>query len=94
MNNPAWIGVKFKEESEINYNSKKRHSSLGLENMNFHGNMVLNTRVTPKCRVRDFGDVFHGIKGTCSRVQEDEYKCIKNIHKLIKGKTRVRHYLQ
>ena len=73
--------------------NKARKAPLSVTMMDYRGIVLLNKRITPRARIYDFGERFHGITEMMSRNQEDEYETIRRVQRMVKGKILVGHDL-
>lgn len=80
------------EFTEKNANPLVR-SPVSVTLIDYHGNILLDTLVTPRNRVFSFGQRFDGLRENDLRGRMDEYSCIRNIRVLLKDKILVGHGL-
>lgn len=74
-------------------NGKDRKSPLSVAIMNYNGDVLYDTLITPRNRILDYGTKYHGLTEEKTRNQEDEYLAIKKIQKAMEGKIIVGHDL-
>jgi len=72
---------------------KERKTPLSVAILNYEGKEILNTLITPRNHIVDYGTKFHGITEKKARNQVDEYEIIKLIQSMTKGKIIIGHDL-
>lgn len=67
-----------------NHNNSK--SPLSVTIMDYSGAILLNTLVSPRIRVSQWGERIHGIVEPMVKEGMDEFICLEKVHKLVRGR--------
>ena len=74
-------------------NQDGEKSPVAVTILDYTGRIVLDEKVCPRQQVLQVGTRFHGIREKDLRCKEDEYKILKKIQQIVRGKILIGHDL-